>query len=189
MFIRATIDHFSANLGLCLTRGGESCLQTSNPVWTAETLRWLCPIVLIFSVVGILGLFSIKQSFYQFIFTFIILIIIISIGLNSEIKDKNAFLNQNEAPAILKSVPSPNGYGADVLNQSRIQSQLDTARQLACNSANDIQFQWVQLNSQLQQIRMNSIGTIENDRLIQQLQLQLIQLQQQESNLRQQCNG
>jgi hypothetical protein len=168
---------------------GESCFKTSNPVWTAETLRWLSPLVLIVAVVGFFCLAIIENTFLAIGSALVSLFLIVSLGLNAEIKDKNEFLNPTQVPSNTVYVPVPSGNGAYTFDQNQIQGQLDAVKQSACNSANELQFQWVQLNSQLQQLRINSDGSFETDRLIQQLQMQVFQLQQQESNLRQQCNG
>jgi hypothetical protein len=189
MFIRAASDNFSNNVALCLTRGGESCFSTSNPVWTAETLRWLSPIVIILSTIGFASVALINDKFYGIGSAALALFFIITVGLDAEIKDKDAFLNPVKAPTNTVYVPVPSGGGTSSYDQYEIESQLEAARDSACRAANEIQYQWVQLNNQLQQLRFNSDGSFETDRLAQQLQLQVIQLQQQESNLRQQCIG
>lgn len=189
MFFRAASERFSASIALCLTRGGESCFSTSNPVWTAETLRWLSPIVLILAVLGFVCLALIQDTFFGIGSAAVTIFMIVSIGLNAEIKDKDEFLNPTPVLPRTVYVPSPNNGGISSYEQNEIESQLEAARDSACAAANDLQFQWVQLNSQIQQLRFNSDGSFESDRLIQQLQLQVFQLQQQESNLRSQCIG
>lgn len=189
MFIRAASDNFSRDVALCLTRGGESCFSTSNPVWTAETLRWLSPIVVILSTIGFVSVVLIRDTFYGIGSAALALFFIVSVGLNAEIKDKEEFLNPIKAPTNTVYVPVPSGGGTSTFNQNEVESQLEAARDSACRAANEIQYQWVQLNNQLQQLRFNADSGFETDRLVQQLQLQVIQLQQQESNLRQQCIG
>jgi hypothetical protein len=76
-------------------------------------------------------------------------------------------------------------------SQNDLEDQLESARQAACDAAQEIQWQWIQLNNQLQQMEMNGLngisGNTDLDRQVSQLRFQVIQLQQQESNLRQQC--
>ena len=89
--------------------------------------------------------------------------------------------------------PAQNNGNLGSFSENELQDQLDSAKQAACDSANAIQWQWIQLNNQLSQIEMNGLngisGDINLDRQVTQLRFQVLQLQQQESNLRQQCEG
>jgi hypothetical protein len=91
-------------------------------------------------------------------------------------------------PAPIQDNGTLGGY-----SQNDLEDQLESARQAACNAAQEIQWQWIQLNNQIQQMEMNGFngisGNTELDRQVTQLRFQVIQLQQQESNLRQQCES
>jgi len=189
MFVRAASERFSENVALCLTRGGESCFNTSNPVWTAENLRWLSPIILILAALGFVGLALIQDTFFGIGSAVLTLFLIVSISLNAEIKNKEDFFNPAPLPPSTVYVPSPSNGGITAFDQNEIENQLEEARESACRAADDIQYQWVRLNSQIQQLRVNSDGSFESDSMLQQLQMQVFQLQQQESNLRSQCIG
>ena len=87
--------------------------------------------------------------------------------------------------------PTQNNGTLGGYSQNDLEDQLESAKQAACNAAQEIQWQWIQLNNQLQQMEMNGLngisGNTDLDRQVSQLRFQVIQLQQQESNLRQQC--
>jgi hypothetical protein len=89
--------------------------------------------------------------------------------------------------------PSQNNGNLGNSSQNDLQDQLDSAKQAACDAAQEIQWQWIQLNNQLHEMEMNGLngisGNTDLDRQVTQLRFQVIQLQQQESNLRQQCEG
>lgn len=92
-------------------------------------------------------------------------------------------------------LPAPTQNNGNLGNSSQndLQDQLDSAKQAACDAAQEIQWQWIQLSNQLQEMEMNGLngisGNTDLDRQVTQLRLQVIQLQQQESNLRRQCEG
>ena len=93
MFFRAISNGFSSEVGLCLTRGGESCFATSNPVWTASTLKWLAPVILLVSIIGFLGIGMIGQNVAKFVFAIVVVISIMALALNNEIKDKSSWMS------------------------------------------------------------------------------------------------
>jgi len=99
------------------------------------------------------------------------------------------------SPTVTVYVPAPNpGFNSENnFNQNDVQEQLDAARQVACNAAQEIQRQWIQLDNQLNEMESNSWNRNESSfdfpNQTQALRLQVHQLRQQESNLRQQCNG
>ena len=92
-------------------------------------------------------------------------------------------------------VPSQNNGGLGSYDNGEIQGQLDAAKQTACDSAQEIMWQWIQLNTQLAQMDMNGFGqssgslNLDSDFQMSQLRNQIFQLQQQEQKLRQICNG
>jgi len=92
-------------------------------------------------------------------------------------------------------VPSQNGGSLGSYDESELQQQLDSAKQSACDSAEEIQRQWIQLNGQVIEMDMNRFGrnsgslNLDLDAQIAQLRYQVFQLQQQEENLRQLCNS
>ena len=92
MFIRALSNGFSSEVGLCLTRGGQSCFQTSNPVWTASTLKWLAPLVFVISIVALFVVAIVGDNKIGFILAFGIAIGIISLALGNEIKNKSQWM-------------------------------------------------------------------------------------------------
>ena len=89
--------------------------------------------------------------------------------------------------------PTQNNGNLGNSSQNDLQDQLDSAKQAACDAAQEIQWQWIQLSNQLHEMEMNGLngisGNTDLDRQVTQLRFQVIQLQQQESNLRQQCGG
>jgi hypothetical protein len=93
MFIRALSNGFSSEVGLCLTRGGQACLQTSNPVWTASTLKWLAPLIFIISIVALFLVAVLGDNGVGFAVAFGISIGIIALALDNEIKDKSQWLS------------------------------------------------------------------------------------------------
>lgn len=92
-------------------------------------------------------------------------------------------------------LPAPTQNNGNLGNYSEndLQDQLDSAKQAACDAAQEIQWQWIQLNNQLHEMEMNGFngisGNLDLDRQVTQLRFQVIKLQQQESNLNQQCEG
>lgn len=92
MFIRALINGFSNDVGLCITNGGESCFATSNPVWTASTLAWLSPVIFVISVLGLLIVGVLGENFFSYILGFGIFLGIIALALGNEIKDKSGWM-------------------------------------------------------------------------------------------------
>jgi hypothetical protein len=93
MFIRALSNGFSSEVGLCLTRGGQACLQTSNPVWTASTLKWLAPLIFIISIAALFLVAVIGDNGVGFAVAFGISIGIIALALDNEIKDKSQWMS------------------------------------------------------------------------------------------------
>lgn len=93
MFIRALSNGFSENVGLCLTRGGEACMETSNPVWTASTLLWLAPLVLVISIGGLFLSAILPDNVIGFALSFGIAIGLIALALGNEIKDKSQWMS------------------------------------------------------------------------------------------------
>jgi hypothetical protein len=89
--------------------------------------------------------------------------------------------------------PTQNNGTLGGYSQNDLEDQLESARQAACDAAQEIQWQWIQLSNQINELDMNGFngisGNSELDRQVTQLRFQVIQLQQQESNLRQQCEG
>ena len=91
--------------------------------------------------------------------------------------------------------PSQNGGSIGTFNQNELQQELDAAKQSACDSAQEIQWQWVQLNNQIYQLESTRFsGTpgdfnLDLDSQIAQLRNQVFQLQQQEQSLRQLCSS
>jgi hypothetical protein len=102
-------------------------------------------------------------------------------------------------PAPTKTVylpaPSQNNGILGNSSQNDLQDQLDSAKQAACDSAEVIQRQWIQLNGQVIEMDGNRFGRtsgtldLDLDAQIAQLRYQVFQLQQQEENLRQLCNS
>ena len=92
-------------------------------------------------------------------------------------------------------VPSQGNGGLGSYEENDLQSQLDSAKQAACDSAEEIQRQWIQLNGQVIEMDGNRFGrtsdslNLDLDAQIAQLRYQVFQLQQQEQNLRQLCNS
>ena len=93
MFIRALTSGFSSEIGLCLTRGGQACLQTSNPVWTASTLKWLAPLIFVISIVALFLVAVLGDNAVGFTVAFGIAIGIIALALGNEIKDKSQWMS------------------------------------------------------------------------------------------------
>ena len=91
MFLRALSNGFSADIALCMTRGGETCFATSNPVWTASTLKWLAPLILIFSVLGALSIGLFGDTAIGWGSALFFAGIIMYLALNNEIKDKTGW--------------------------------------------------------------------------------------------------
>jgi hypothetical protein len=91
MFLRALANGFSTDIALCMTRGGESCFATSNPVWTASTLKWLAPLILIFSVLGALSIGLFGDTAIGWGSALFFVGIIMYLALNNEIKDKTGW--------------------------------------------------------------------------------------------------
>lgn len=92
MFFRAASNGFSSEIGLCLARGGESCFSTSNPVWTAATLKWLAPSILLLSVFGFFTVRLLGRTNYGWVAGLIFVIVIISLALSQEIKEKSGWM-------------------------------------------------------------------------------------------------
>ena len=93
MFIRALSNEFSDRVGLCLTRGGQACLETSNPVWAASTLKWLTPLILVISLVGLFLVALLPDNGLGFAVLFGIAIGILALALENEIKDKSQWMS------------------------------------------------------------------------------------------------
>lgn len=93
MFIRALSNGFSDRVGLCLTRGGQACLETSNPVWTASTLKWLTPLILVISLVGLFLVALLPDNGLGFAVLFGIAIGILALAFENEIKDKSQWMS------------------------------------------------------------------------------------------------
>ena len=91
MFLRALSNGFSPDIALCLTRGGESCFSTSNPVWTASTLMWLAPLILVFSVLGAISIGLFGDTAIGWGSGLFFVAIIGYLALNNEIKDKTGW--------------------------------------------------------------------------------------------------
>ncbi|MEN9304782.1 MAG: hypothetical protein RLY76_50 [Actinomycetota bacterium] len=91
MFLRAMANGFSTDIALCMTRGGESCFATSNPVWTASTLLWLAPLILIFSVLGAVSIGIFGDTGIGWGAGLFFVAIIFYLALNNEIKDKTGW--------------------------------------------------------------------------------------------------
>jgi hypothetical protein len=91
--------------------------------------------------------------------------------------------------------PSQNNGNLGNYDEGDLQEQLDSAKQSACDSAEEIQRQWIQLNGQVIEMEMNRFGgtsgslNLDLDAQIAQLRNQVFQLQRQEQNLRQLCNS
>ena len=89
--------------------------------------------------------------------------------------------------------PSQNNGTLGGYSQNDLEDQLESARQAACDAAQEIQWQWIQLSNQINELDMDGFngisGNSELDRQVTQLRFQVNQLQQQESKLRQQCEG
>ena len=100
MFIRALSNGFSADVGLCMTRGGQSCFATSNPVWTAATLKWLAPLVILVSIIGVVVVGILGDNLLGSAVGISIAIGIIYLALAFEIKDKSNWM----APAVALSI-------------------------------------------------------------------------------------
>lgn len=93
MFIRALTNGFSDSVGLCLTRGGQTCFETSNPVWTASTLLWLAPLMLVISLGGLFLSALLPENGLGFMVSFGIGIVLIALALGNEIKDKSQWMS------------------------------------------------------------------------------------------------
>jgi hypothetical protein len=91
--------------------------------------------------------------------------------------------------------PSQNNGNLGSYDEGDLQEQLDSAKQSACDSAEEIQRQWIQLNGQVIEMEMNRFGgnsgslNLDLDAQIAQLRNQVFQLQRQEQSLRQLCNS
>ena len=92
MFLRALANGFSDGVGLCLTRGGQACMETSNPVWTASTLKWLAPLIFLISIVALFIVAVLGDNGIGFAVAFGIAIGIIALALANEIKDKSQWM-------------------------------------------------------------------------------------------------
>jgi hypothetical protein len=93
MFIRALSNSFSDNVGLCLTRGGQACLETYNPIWTASTLKWLAPLILIISLGGLFLVAVLPDNGLGFAVVFGIAIGIVALALENEIENKSQWMS------------------------------------------------------------------------------------------------
>ena len=93
MFIRALSNGFSDRVWLCLTRCGQACLETSNPVWTASTLKWLTPLILVISLLGLFLVALLPDNGFGFAVLFGIAIGILALALENEIKDKSQWMS------------------------------------------------------------------------------------------------
>jgi len=84
---------FSTSYATCLTRSGQACLQTSNPVWTAATLKWLAPLFLIISILGLFIFALMRNTWITLIVAFLYIIGMSYLALSFEIKNKIGWTN------------------------------------------------------------------------------------------------
>jgi len=67
-------------------------METSNPVWTASTLKWLAPLIFLISIVALFIVAVLGDNGIGFAVAFGIAIGIIALALSSEIKDKSQWM-------------------------------------------------------------------------------------------------
>jgi hypothetical protein len=94
LWLKAWNLDFSDDAATCLTRGGQGCLETANPVWTAGTLKWLAPLLMVLSLAG-LFIFSLMKNYWPtLVIAFLYVISMAYLVLRFEIKDKSEWTNQ-----------------------------------------------------------------------------------------------
>jgi uncharacterized membrane protein YfcA len=86
---------FSDSYATCLTRGGQACLQTSNPVWTAATLKWLAPLIMVISIAGLFIFALMKNNWPTLILAFLYIVGMSYLALSFEIKNKIGWTNSS----------------------------------------------------------------------------------------------
>jgi hypothetical protein len=86
---------FSNSYATCLTRGGQACLQTSNPVWTAATLQWLAPLFFVISIAGLFIFAVMRNTWITLIVAFLYIIGMSYLALHFEIKNKIGWTNSS----------------------------------------------------------------------------------------------
>ena len=86
---------FSDSYATCLTRGGQACLQTSNPVWTAATLKWLAPLFMVISIAGLFIFALMKNNWPTLILAFLYIIGMSYLAISFEIKNKTGWTDSS----------------------------------------------------------------------------------------------
>lgn len=94
LWFKAWNLNFSDDAATCLTRGGQGCLETSNPVWTAGTLKWLAPLMMVLSVLGLFIFALMKNYLPTLVAAFFYVMGMVYLALNYEIKDKSGWTSR-----------------------------------------------------------------------------------------------
>ena len=86
---------FSDSYATCLTRGGQACLQTSNPVWTAATLKWLAPLFMVISIAGLFVFALMKNNWPTLILALLYIVGMSYLAISFEIKNKTGWTDSS----------------------------------------------------------------------------------------------
>jgi len=92
MFTKAFSANFSPDEAFCLTRSGQTCLESLNPIWTAQTLGWLAPTVLVVSLIGLALMKRMKNYWPTSLIGLALALLIALLALSQEIEDRNEWI-------------------------------------------------------------------------------------------------